>query len=254
MSNRPLFHTLSACGLAGILAAGPGAGRTAVAQTAQSAPAAAVAVTDVRQMVTEARKEIDSYTTAGGQAGAAGHPAIKWSASIWQVRDRAPRSEAATVAAVEALRLLIRAELWDSAHARVASLDADDPAWERVSATVYEEGIARKSYDYTLATLRQIASSTKTPSIKSAALVVIGRVHRRQGDLPGATRSLDEARAAAPGTPQAAEADRLIYDIEHFSVGLPAPAVSGKPRNARRAITLDSFRGKPIVLVFWAST
>ena len=57
-----------------------------------------------------------------------------------------------------------------------------------------------------------------------------------------------------PGTPQAEEADGLIYEITYLSVGLRAPAISGKPRNARRAITLDSFRGKPIVLVFWAST
>ena len=97
--------------------------------------------------------------------------------------------------------------------------------------------------------------STGSASLAGIGLaVVIGRVHRRQGDLPSATRVLQDARAAAPGTPRAEEADGLIYEIEHLSVGLPAPAIAGKPRNARRAITLDSFRGKPIVLVFWAST
>jgi hypothetical protein len=205
-------------------------------------------------MVTDARKDIETYETASGAAGAAEHPAIKWSATLWQVHDRSPRSEPGAIAATEAIRLLIRAELWDRAHARVEWLGADDPAWERVPSVIYEEGIARKSFEYTVATLSQTAASTKTASIRSAALVVIGRVYRRQGDLPAATRSLEEARAAAPGTPQAEEADGLIYEIAHLSVGLPAPAVSGKPRNARRAITLDSFRGKPIVLVFWAST
>ena len=205
-------------------------------------------------MVTDARKDVESYRTAGGAAGAADHPAIKWNAAMWQVHDRSPQSEAGAIAAVEAIRLLIRAELWDRAHARVESLDADDPAWERVPSALYEEGIARKSFEYMLATLSKTAASTKTASIKSAALLIIGRVHRRQGDLPAATRSLEEARDAAPGTPLAAEADGLIYEIEHLSPGLPAPPISGKPRNARRAITLDSFRGKPIVLVFWAST
>jgi hypothetical protein len=205
-------------------------------------------------MVADARKDIDAYKTAVGAADAADHPAIKWNAALWQVHDRAPQTEAGAVAAVEAVRLLIRAELWDRAHARVESLAADDRAWERVPAVIYEEGVARKSFEYTIATLAQTAGATKTPSIKSAALLVIGRVHRRQGDLPAATRTLEEARAAAPGTPQAEEADGLIYQIVHLSVGLPAPAIAGKPRNARRAITLDAFRGKPIVLVFWAST
>jgi hypothetical protein len=257
MKSRSISRARSACFFAAIVAvgaAGVGQGRMAIAQTAQPAPGAAVAVTEVRQMVADARKDIDSYKTAGGAAAAADHPAIKWNATIWEVHDRSPHSEAGTIAAVEAIRLLIRAELWDRAHARVGSLDVDDPAWERVPSALSEEGIERKSFEYTVATLSQTAGTTKTASIKAAALLIIGRVHRRQGDLPAATRSLEEARDAAPGTPQAAEADGLIYEIAHLSLGLPAPPISGKPRNGRRAITLDSFRGKPIVLVFWAST
>jgi hypothetical protein len=250
MIGKPVFRALSAMLFAAIVATGPGQGRMAAAQTTQAAPS----VADVRQMAADARKDIETFKTAGGAAGAADHPAIKWSETIWQVRDRSPESEAGAAAAVEAIRLLVRAELWDRAHARVESLGADDAAWERVPAVIYEEGIARKSFEYTLATLTRTAASTKTGSIKSAALLVIGRVHRRNGDLPAATRTFEEARAAAPGTPAADEADGLIYEIAHLSVGLPAPAVSGKPRNARRAITLDSFRGKPVVLVFWGST
>ena len=188
MNSWPISRALTGFLVAGILAAGFGQGRAAVAQGAQPAPAAAVA--EVRQMVADARKDIESFTTGGGVAGAADHPAVKWNAALWQVHDRAPNSEAGTLAAVEAIRLLIRAELWDRAHARVESLDADDKAWERVPSAVYDEGIARKSFDYTVATLSRTAAATKTPSIKSAALLVIGRVHRRQGDLPAATRAL----------------------------------------------------------------
>lgn len=227
-------------------------GPAVIAQVAQPAPGPAVA--DVRQMVIDARKEIDAYKTAGGAAGAADHPGIKWSEAVWRVHGRSPNSEVGSLAAVEAIRLLGRAELWDRAHGLVEALDADDRAWERVPSAIYEEGIARKSFDYTLSTLSRTAAATKTPSIKSAALIVIGRVHRRQGDLAAATRSLEEARAAAPRTPQAEEADGLIYEIKYLSAGLPAPAISGKPRNARRPISLESFRGKPLILVFWAST
>ena len=242
MNRGPISWTL-----AGVLLAA-----TVVAQTPQSPSAATVA--DVQQMVTDARKEIESYKTAGGKPGGPEHPAIKWDAALWPVHDRAPRSDAGALAALESIRQLSRAELWDRAHARVAALGADDPAWARVPSVIYEEGIARKSFDYTIATLSQTAEATKTPAIKSSALIVIGRVQRRQGDRAAATRTLEADRAAATGTPQAAEADGLIYEIEHLSIGLAAPAIAGKPRNARRAITLESFRGKPIVLVFWAST
>jgi hypothetical protein len=211
-------------------------------------------VDQVRQMAADARKEIETYKGAGGAPGAADHPAVKWDAALWQVHTQAPKSDAGASAAVEAIRVLVRNELWDRAHARVEALDVDNAAWERVASAIYEEGVARKSFDYTIATLTRTAAATKTPAIKSAALIVIGKVHRRQGDLPAATRLFEQASAAAPGTPQAEEADGLIYEIKYLSVGLPAPAISGKPRNARRAISLDSYRGKPVLLVFWAST
>ena len=256
MNISRLGRVLSGILLLTVMTTGPGQDRTS-AQSAQppaAQPPASPSVADVRAMAAEARKEIDGYKTAGGAADAADHPAIKWSAALWQVRGRAADGDTVALASLEAIRMLNRAELWDRAQARAASLDADDPAWARVPTALYEGAIARKTFDDTVAMLSRTAASTKSPANKAAALIVIGRVHRRLGDLPAATRSISEARAAAPGTPQAEEADGLIYEIEHLSVGLRAPAVSGKPRNARRAITLDSFRGKPILLVFWAST
>src|SRR5258708_5134254 len=86
----------------------------AAARAPQSPPAATAA--DVQQMAAAARKDVDSYKAAGGAAGAADHPAIKWDAAMWPVHERAPQSEAGASAALEAIRLLTRAELWDRAH------------------------------------------------------------------------------------------------------------------------------------------
>lgn len=212
------------------------------------------AVTEVRQTLAEARKEIDAYKNAGGAAGASDHPAVKWDAALWAYRDRYPRTDAAAIGTAEAVRLLVRAELWGRAQARLESVPFDDPAWSRVAAIVYEAGIARKDLPSAIATLSRAASSTTDASIKSSVLLVLGRAHRRHGDNAAATRSLEAAKSAAPGTAAAEEADGLIYEIRYLSVGLPAPPVSGKPRNARQAINLESFRGKPVVLVFWGST
>jgi len=251
MNGRLIVRALSM--LLFVLAlAGLGYGRPALAQTAQ--PAASPAVADVRQIVTEARKEIEGYTTAGGAAGAADHPAIKWHAALWEVHERSPQSEAGAMAAAEAIRLLSRAGLWDRAHERVESLGFDDAAWERVPAAIYEEGVARKDLAYTVEKLSQAAASTTSAPIRAAALLVLGRAQRRLGDNTAATRTLEAARSAAPGTPSAAQAEGLIYEIAYLSIGLPAPAISGKPRNGRHVVDLAAFRGKPIVLVFWAST
>ena len=250
--RHPTTRLLSALAFSAVVAAAPAAGGgTAAAQGAQPGPN--VTVADIRQMVADARKEVETYNAAG--AGRTGeHPAIAWHASIWRVHARAPQTDAGALAAIEAVRLLVRAELWDRAHAAVESLEVNDPAWRRLPSVIYEEAIARKNFEYATATLSRTAASTMTPPIKAAALVIIGRINRRQGDLAAAIRVLAEARAAAPGTPQAEEADNLIYEIEHLTIGLPAPPVSGTPRNSRRPISLASFKGKPIVLVFWAST
>jgi hypothetical protein len=224
--------------------AGPGM----LAQSTQSP-----AVTEVRQTIDAARKDIKNYEAAGGAAGAADHPAVKWDTVLWAYRERYPRTEAAALASAEAVRLLVRAELWDRVHARVESLDADDPAWTRVASPIYEEGIARKDLPYTIDKLSRVAAATTIPSIKSSVLLILGRACRRHGDTVAATRALEAAKVAAPGSPDAEEADGLLYEIKYLSIGLPAPPVSGKPRNGP-AIDLAALRGKPVVLVFWSTT
>ena len=217
-------------------------------------PAQNPGVTEVRQAVDAARKDIAAYKAAGGAPGAADHPAIKWDATLWAFRERYPRSDAATTATAEAIRLLVGAERWDRAHARVDSLDPDDPAWARVASPIYDEGIARKDLPTAIERLSRAASQTTTPAIKSSVLIVLARAYRRHRDNPSALRALETAKAANPTPLVTEEADGLIYEITYLSAGLAAPAISGKPRNGGRAISMDSLRGKPVVLVFWGST
>ena len=216
-------------------------------------PQTADPMAEVRRTLDEARKEIAAYATAGGALAAANHPALKWDAQLWAFRERYPRSEAAALASAEAVRLLNRAELWDRAQSRIDSLGADDPAWERLPAVIYEAGIARKELPGTIDRLSRVVAATSRPRIKSSALIVVGRAHRRQGNVDAAVKSFEAAKAAAPGTPLAEEADGLVYEIRYLSVGLPAPKITGKSR-AGRAVTLEEFRGKAVVLVFWGTT
>jgi hypothetical protein len=233
---------------AALMAAAASSGRAVFAQAVVDAN-----VAEVRQTLDAARKAVDAYTKAGGRAGTAEHPAIKWDSALWAYRDRYPGTDAAAIGSAGAVRLLVRAELWERAHARIDSLAADDLAWPRVAPVVYQEGIARKDLPYVIERLSGVAASTSNASIKAPVLVVVARAYRRQGDKDAATRALEAARVAAPGTPVAEEADGLLYEIAHLSVGVPAPSISGTARNGR-AISLAALRGKPVVLVFWGTT
>jgi hypothetical protein len=51
--------------------------------------------------------------------------------------------------------------------------------------------------------------------------------------MPLAVRTLESARAAARNQPRRNEADGLLYDIAHLSLGLQAPAFSGTTPAAR---------------------
>lgn len=75
-------------------------------------------------------------------------------------------------------------------------------------------------------------------------------------NLEAGTVSVDRTllKPGIRADPSAEAADGRRYEIQHLSIGLQAPAISGTPRNGRRANSLESFRGKPIVVVFWGST
>ena len=235
--------------LCALLLAAFGYGATGFVQTPQGADA----VAEVRRTLDAARKDIAAYTDAGGALGSTDHPAIKWDTELWAYRDRYPRSDASALASAEAVRLLNRAGLWDRAQARIDSLAADDPAWERLPAVIYEAGIARKELPATIDRLSRAAGATGNARIKSSALVVVGRAHRRQGNVDAAAQSFEAAKQAAPGTPFAEEAEGLLYELRYLRVGLPAPQITGKARSGR-TVTLAGFRGKAVVLVFWGTT
>jgi hypothetical protein len=221
--------------------------------SAQPPPSAGSTVADVRSTLTAARAEIDAFLAAGGKNGASDHPAVKWHSTLWAYRERSPGTEAAAVATAEAIQLLLRADLRDQAHAKADSLGADDLAWVRLSEYLYYEASFWKDYAYLVNRLSDVSARTHDATVKSVALVALGRGYRRQGDMPLAVKTLELARAAAPESAAANEADGLLYDIAHLSLGMQAPAFSGTTPDGR-TVTLDSLRGKAVAIVFWGST
>jgi hypothetical protein len=230
-----------------------GTGQPTLAQTPPPDAAAAAAIAEIRQTIDTAWKEVQAYRTGGGKPGAPDHPARKWHATLWTYREQHPGTAAAARATADAIRLLVRGEFWDEAHARIDTVGVDDPAWERLSAALYEEGSTRKDFAYTIATLSKVAATTTSPTNQAAVLLDIGRAQRRQGDVAAATKSFEAARSAAPGSVSSTEADGVLYEIAHLSLGLPAPTFSTKARNGK-TVDLAALKGRAVVLVFWATT
>ena len=206
----------------------------------------------VRAMVTDARDEIEAFEKSN-PAPAAQHPAVKWDAALWAIHDREPQTDAGARAAVEAVKLLTQADLWSRADARVESLPLDDPAWEGLPWVLYEAGIKRKDLPAVITKLSRVAESAPKDTTKAAALMIIGRAYRRQGDVEQAKRALEASRAAAPASTYAEESKGIIYEIDYLSPGKMAPAISATARGGR-PISLAALRGKPVVLVFWGTT
>jgi hypothetical protein len=163
------------------------------------------------------------------------------------------QSQPASQDPVAAARALAQAKQWTELDARIASVGADDPAWERLASIVYSAAIARNDLPAVITRLRTVAEATTKPAIRAAALIAIGRANRRQGDREAAVRALGEAKASAPDSNYAEEAAGLIYEIEHLSPGLPAPPIEATSRSGK-TVRLAALRGKSVVLVFWGST
>jgi len=166
---------------------------------------------------------------------------------------QAPAPAQAPSTTVDAVRALVTAQGWDEIDARIQQVEADDPAWPRLAPVVYQAGIARNDLPWVVERLSHVAATTTNTSIKAASLIIVARAYRRLNNREAATRALETARAAAPATPYAEEATGLIYEIEHLSVGMAAPAFVAKARKGS-TVNLAQLRGKPVVLVFWGTT
>ena len=56
----------------------------------------------------------------------------------------------------------------------------------------------------------------------------------------------------AGGSPAGKEAESQLYELLHLGAGQPAPSFSTAAIGGAR-LSLADYRGKPLVLVFWAT-
>jgi cytochrome oxidase Cu insertion factor (SCO1/SenC/PrrC family) len=64
---------------------------------------------------------------------------------------------------------------------------------------------------------------------------------------------LKAALQDAAGTPLAKDAETALYELDNLGYGQPAPAFASRARDGSQ-VALADFRGRVVLLVFWAST
>src|SRR6266576_3920231 len=82
----------------------------ALTVNAQHTPTPDKEVDQVQAMIAQSKKDAEQFSKSGGKPGDASDPNLKWSAALWQYREKHSGTPATVAATIEALRLLNRAD------------------------------------------------------------------------------------------------------------------------------------------------
>jgi len=225
---------------------------TALTVNAQNTPAPNKEMDRVQGMISQAKKDAEQFSKAGGKPSDANNPNLKWAADLWQYREKHPASPATVAATVEALRLLNRADHFSELYAKTDTLKPDEAAWKQVFNVLMIAASKSKDYSYLISKAEALIQTAPDREIKSQAQFNIGDAYWRTKDNDRARKAFQTVVTEYPGTSWAEDAEGNLREIEFLNLGQPAPAferttISGDP------ISLAGFKGKVLVLKFWGT-
>ena len=224
----------------------------ALTVNAQNTPAPDKEMDQVQAMITQSKKDAEQFSKSGGKPGEASDPNLKWSAALWQYREKHPGTPATVAATIEALRLLNRADRLAELQTKADTLKPDDTAWKQIFYVLMSAASKSKDYNYLIGKAEALAQTAGDVNIKAQARFNIGDAYWRTKDTERARQAFQTVVSEFPGTSYAEEAEGDLHEIEFLNLGQPAPAferttISGEP------ISLAGFKGKVLVLKFWGT-
>ena len=203
-------------------------------------------------MIRQAWQEAEQSTKAGVKASEANHPFRKWSATFWQYRGSHPGTQAAARATSEALHLLIHAENISEMEAKADTLKPDDAAWKYAINVLMEAAGNKNNYVYLISKTQMLLERSPDPEIKLRARFTLGQAYWKNGNTEQAKSAFQTVLAQHPNTPYAKEAEGNLMEMELLNLGQPAPLFASRTTNGE-PLALSSFKGKVVLLKFWAS-
>jgi len=225
---------------------------TALNVNAQNTPTPDPEMDRVQAMISQSKKDAEQFSKSGGKPGDANDPNLKWSAELWQYREKHPGTPATVIATTEALRQLYRADRLSELRDKTDTLKPDDAAWKQVFYVLMNASSKSKDYSYLIRKAEALAQAASDKEIKAQARFNIGDAYWRTKDNDRARKAFQTVVNEFPGTEYAEAAEGNLREIEFLNLGQPAPAferttISGDP------ISLAGFKGKVLVLKFWGT-
>jgi hypothetical protein len=206
----------------------------------------------VHDLIIRAQGERSQALKAGGDSEAANHAARNWADQLLDYSRQHPDAAESKDAENEALLLLLGPGLIADAAARSAELNSGDETWGRAVMNQLWGAAARKDYDYAIRNADSLIEHSKRPEIKAQIRLAQAEAYWEKGDAARAKAVFRRVTDEYPKTRYADEARGDIYEIESLNVGQAAPGLDSKFVDGHKARLAD-FRGKTVLLVFWAS-
>ena len=245
--KKPRIQSLPGLGLLLALFAGSvWAQQTSAASTDQE-------LKQVEQLIEQARKEIQQFQKDGGKTSDPNHPATKWAAVLWEYRERHAGTPAAAKAASEAVHFLVHADRVPAAVAKADTVKPDDPTWEQLIGILFEAASIQKDYEFFVRKTQSLLRNGVEEKLKPSLHFSLGRAYWQQGDFQKAKEAFQTVLERAPGSSLAKQAEGSLYELTQLAPGRLAPPFEARERNGS-LISLAAYRGKAVLLIFWATT
>jgi hypothetical protein len=200
----------------------------------------------------EAVAELNRFREEGGRAGDPADPALKWAPVLWQFYLDHAGSPAGSQAASTCLSLWWLSNQDETALEKGEQLDPNDPAWlrglSRFRWSAEKTGQQARFFRQT----GKMLAAVKDPALRATVLFQRGQA---QANLKRAGEAVADYRAAireAPGSAVAAGAEAAIGRLTSTVPGVLAPSFEAVTLDGRK-VSLDDYRGKVVLLNFWAS-
>ena len=206
----------------------------------------------VEEMAKRCHAESNQFREQGGKAGDPSDPARKWAALFWSFREQHPGTPAATRATRAALSWWRHADQDQEVMARAEKLPPGDPAWQLVIDVFRDSARKTGAWPRFTSKVESLAQASTDKKLTGLVQMELGKAYLAQGQPEQAKAAFQAILNQGPGSSAAEDAKQFIYEIDHLNVGQPAPQLQAKTIDGA-AISSQDFRGKVVLLSFWAS-